>query len=139
MEFEVKREIATSIAGEHGEIVENDMSQGRFWFRLSINGCNNVDQLYLHLVAIGLLDYQAKKLCVALGECSNDNGEQLSEVCGVAEDGVMGFVVSASTEEELEEKTGFFIEAVEKMKEAASDCLLHSIPSWAIKEKLLPI
>ena len=31
----------------------------------------------------------------------------------------MSFVVSASTEEELEEKTGFFIEAVAKIKEAA--------------------
>ena len=47
----------------------------------------------------------------------------------------MSFVVSASTEEELEEKTSFFIEAVTKMKEAAANCLLHSVPVWAIKEK----
>ena len=139
MEFEVRRYLATSIAGEVGEIIENDMSQGRFWFRLSINGCNNVDQLYLHLVAIGLLDYQARKLCVALGEHSNDEGELLADICGIAEDGVMSFVVSAVAEKELEEKTNFFIEAVAKMKEAASDCLLHSIPSWAIKEKELYI
>ena len=72
MEFEVRRDMATSMAGELSEILENDMSQGKFWFRLSINGCNNVDQLYLHLLAIGLLDYQARKLCVDLGECSND-------------------------------------------------------------------
>lgn len=135
MEFEVRRDMVTSMTGELGETFENDMSQGKFWFRLSINGCNNVDQFYLHLLAIGLLDYQAKKLCVALGECSNDRGESVAEVCGIAEDGVMSFVVSASMEEELEEKTSFFIEAVAKMKEAASDCLLHRIPSWAIKEK----
>ena len=139
MEFAVRRDMATSMAGELGEIVENDMSQGRFWFRLSINGCNNVDQLFLHLVAIGLLDFQARRLCVNLGECSNDKGELLAEVCGVAEDGVMSFVVSASTEGELEEKTGFFIEAVEKMKEAASGYLLHSIPSWALRAEELPI
>ncbi len=138
MEFAVRRDMATSMAGELGEIVENDMSQGRFWFRLSINGCNNVDQLYLHLVAIGLLDFQARRLCVNLGECCNVEGELLAEVCGVAEDGVMSFVVSASSEGELEEKTGFFIEAVEKMKEAASGYLLHSIPSWALNvEELL--
>jgi hypothetical protein len=135
VEFEVRRDLATSMVGELGEILENDMSQGRFWFRFSINGCDNVDQLYLHLLAIGLLDYQARKLCVALGECGNDKGEQLADVCGIAEDGVMSFVVSASTEEELEEKTGFFIEAVTKMKEAAANCLLHSVPIWAIKEK----
>ncbi len=139
MEFEVRRDMVTSMAGEIGENFENDMGQGRFWFRLSVNGCNNVDQLYLHFLAIGLLDFQARKLCVTLGEWSNDNGELLAEVCGIAEDGVMSFMISASTEEELEEKTGFFIEAVAKMKEAVSDCLLHSIPSWAIKEKELSI
>ena len=139
MEFDVRRDMATSMAGELGEILENDMSQGRFWFRLSISGCNNVDQLYLHLVAIGLLDYQARKLCIALGECCNDAGELLVDVCGIAEDGVMSFVVSASTEEELEEKTGFFIEAVAKMKEAVSACLLHRIPSWATREKHLSV
>jgi hypothetical protein len=135
VEFEVRRDMATSMAGGLGEILENDMSQGKFWFRLSINGCNNVDQLYLHLLAIGLLDYQARKLCVDLGETSNDRGERIAEVCGIAEDGVMSFVVSASMEEEMEEKTGFFIEAVGKIKEAASDCLLHGVPSWATKEK----
>lgn len=135
MEFEVRRDMVTSMAGEFGEMVENDMSQGRFWFRLSINGCNNVDQLYLHFLAVGLLDYQARKLCVALGECSDDKGDQLAEVCGVAENGVMSFVVSASTEEELEEKTDFFVQAVAKIKEAASSCLLRSVPSWATKEK----
>jgi hypothetical protein len=139
MELEVRRDMVTSMAGALGEIVENDVSQGRFWFRLSVNGCNNVDQLYLHLVAIGLLDFQARKLCVDLGECSNEEGELLADICGIAEDGVMSFVVSAATEEELEEKTCFFIDAVAKMKEAVSDCLLHSIPSWAIKEKVLPI
>jgi hypothetical protein len=47
----------------------------------------------------------------------------------------MSFVVSASTGEELAEKTGFFIEAVGKIKEAVSNCLLHGVPSWATKEK----
>ena len=139
MEFEVRRNMVTSMAGELGEIIENDMSQGRFWFRLSINGCNNVDQLYLHLVAIGLLDFQARTLCVNLGECGNDEGDLLADVCGVAEDGVMSFVVSASTEAELEEKTSLFVEAVAKLKEAATDCLLQSIPSWATIEKELSV
>ena len=139
MEFEVRRDMVTSMAGELGEKVDNDMSQGRYWFRLSINGCNNVDQFYLHLVAIGLLDYQARKLCVALGECCNDEGELLADICGIAEDGLMSFVISAGTEEELEEKTGFFIEAVAKIKEAASGYLLQGVPSWAIKEKALSV
>ena len=133
----MKREMATSMTGELDEILENDMSQGKFWFRLSINGCNNVDQLYLHLLAIGLLDYQARKICVALGESINERGEQLAEVCGIPEGGIMSFVVSASTEEELEEKTGFFIDAVAKIKEAVSNCLLQGVPSWATKEKEL--
>ncbi len=137
MEFEVKRDMATSMAGDLGEVLEIDMKQGRFWFRLSINGCNNVDQLYLHLMSIGVLDFQARKLCVALGECSNDKGERLADICGIAEDGVMSFVISAATEEELEEKTSFFIEAVAKIKEAASGYLLQGVPSWATKEKEL--
>ncbi len=134
MEFEVRRDITIEVEG-HTEIIENEMNQGRFWFRLYINRCSNVDQLYLHLLSIGLLDYQARKLCVDLGESSNERGEQLAEVCGIAEGGVTSFVMSASTEEELEEKTGFFIETVTKMKEAAANCLLHSVPIWAIKEK----
>lgn len=134
MEFEVRRDITIEAEGLN-EIIENDMNQGRFWFKLYINRCNNVDQLYLHLLSIGLIHYQARKLCADLGESSNGRGEQLAEVCGIAEDGVMSFVVSASTEEELEEKTGFFIEAVAKMKEAAANCLLRSVPIWAIKEK----
>jgi hypothetical protein len=131
--------MVTSMAGELGEKVDNDMNQGRYWFRLSINGCNNVDQFYLHLVAIGLLDYQARKLCVSLGECCNDEGELLADICGIAEDGLMSFVISAGTEEELEEKTGFFIEAVAKIKEAASGYLLQGVPSWVIKEKTLSV
>jgi len=135
MEFEIKRDIVTSMVGELGEILENDMNLGKFWFRLSINGCIDIDQLYLHLLSIGLLDYQAKKLCVDLGECINDRGEQLAEVCGIAEGGVMSFVVSASTESELEEKTTFFVQSVVKIKEAASNCLLQAVPSWTKKEK----
>ncbi|NVN93637.1 MAG: hypothetical protein HXX11_24010 [Desulfuromonadales bacterium] len=137
MEFAVRRVIVTSISGVLGESLDNDMKQGKFWFRLSINGCNNVDQLYLYLMSIGLLDYQARKLCAALGESSNEQGEYLAEVFGIEEDGVMSFIVSAATDDELEEKTGLFIEGVEKMKEAALIYLLQKVPSWATKKKEL--
>ncbi len=135
MEFEVKREMATSMSRELFQFFEEDRRQGKFWFRLYVNDCGNVDDLYLFLLKSGLMDCQARQVCIDFGEQENSRGETIAEICGLKEEDIMSFAVSASTEDELEEKINFFVEGVKKMKEAVNSNLLHQVPEWAKEEK----
>lgn len=131
MDFEVKREMVTIIeGGELKAMLESDAKEGKFWFRFLVNGCSNVDDLYLYLVRIGLLDFHARQICVSFGEYENDNGETISEIFGIKEGEVMNFMAIASSKDELDEMVGYFVEGVKRMKEAVTDCLLHQVPKW---------
>ena len=140
MEFEVKSAMVTSIEDkELKAMLESDAKQGKFWFRLIVNGCSNVDELYLHLLEIGLLDFQARQVCAAFGEFANDNGETIADIFGVMEGETMSFMATGSSKVELEEKMEFFVEGVKRIKEAVTDCLLHQIPVWATEGKSVSI
>lgn len=140
MDFEVKREMVTSFDNvELAEMHESDASQGKFWFRLQINGCSNVDELYLHLLGIGLQDFRARQVCVAFGEYADEKGETIAEIFGIKEGEVMSFMVMASSVDELNEKVGFFIEGVKQLKETVFHCLLHQVPEWATEGKRITV
>lgn len=140
MEFEVKSEMVTSIEDkELKAIFECNTKQGKFWFRLQINGCSNVDELYLHIMGVGLLDFQARQVCAAFGEYVDEKGETIAEIFGLKEGEVMSFMAMASSEDELDELVGFFVEGVKQMKEAVTDCLLRQIPEWVTEGKSVSI
>jgi len=132
MEFDVRREMITSLDNEElRALYEDDLKQGKFWFRLYVNGCANADELYLHLVDIGLLDFQARRICVEFGEYADDRGITIAELFGVKEREVMSFMLIAASEEELEEKAAFFVQGVKQMKETVGFTLVQQIPDWA--------
>lgn len=139
MDVTVIVEMATSIHVAFDEILERDIKQGKFWFRIHINECRNVDELYLHLLDHGLVDFQARKACADLGEHTNNKGEKLADVFGFQEGQVMSFLLSASTEDEFEEKMCLFSEGVRNMKETVENYLLHQTPDWVQKGKSLII
>jgi len=132
MELNVRREMITSLDDEELKILyEDDLKQGKFWFRLYVNGCANVDELYLHLVDTGLLDFQARRICVEFGEYADDREITIAELFGVKEGEMMSFMLTAASEEELEEKAAFFVQGVKQMKEAVGFTLIQQIPDWA--------
>ncbi len=134
MDFNVRREMATAKSPELFQLFEEDRRQGKFWFRLYVNDCGNVDDLFLFLLKSGLMDFQARQVCIDFGERENSRGETIADICGLKEGDIMSFAVSASTEDELEEKVNFFVEGLKKMKEAVNTYLLHQVPEW-VKEK----
>lgn len=134
MEIDIRREIVTCLEdGKLKELFERDCKQGRFWFRLYLNNCRNVDELFSHLLLLDLFEFQARNICLEFGEHRNNRGENLSDICGVKEGVEMSFMVSASSEEELEEKMNFFIEGARKLKEAVNEGLSQKTPEWAKK------
>jgi len=140
MEFEVKMAMVTSLDdGDLNEKLESNAKQGKFWFRLQINGCSNVDELYLHIIDFGVLDFQARQVCAAFGEYADEKGETIAEIFGIKEGEVMSFMVTASSEDELDEKVGFFVEGVKQVKEAVTYILLHQIPEWVAVEKSISV
>lgn len=140
MDFEVRREMITFLHdGQLRELLERDQKQGKFWFRLYINGCPNTDELNSCLLGIGLLDFQARQICIDFGDYTNDTEERIADLFGVKEGGIMSFMVAASTEEELEGKINFFMSGVKQMKEAVDHCLLHRIPEWVREEKKITL
>ncbi|NVN93564.1 MAG: hypothetical protein HXX11_23610 [Desulfuromonadales bacterium] len=136
----MKREMVSSIDDkELKELHERDAKLGKFWFRLYVNDCANADELYLHLLGIGLLEFQARQACVNFCEYENSKGETIAEIFGMKEGETMSFIVTASSEEELKEKVVFFVEGINLMKKAVIDCLLHRIPEWVAVGKKLTI
>jgi len=132
MEIVIRKEMVTSIEDDElKEMFENDCKRGRIWFRLYLNSCRNVDELFSHLLVLDLLDYQARNICLEFGEYKNNGDEKLSDICGVKEGEGMSFMVTASSKEELEEKINFFVEGTLKMKEAVMEGLSQKIPEWA--------
>ncbi len=140
MEIEIRREIITWFElSELREMLEKDCKQGRFWFRIYINNCRNVDKLFDHLSDLNLFEFQARKIFLEFGDQMNSRGEKLSEICGIKEGVQTSFMVSAASKEELEEKMNFFVEGAKKMKEAVNECLSQKIPEWTMGETLIKI
>jgi len=88
---------------------------------------------------IGLLDFQARQVCANFGEYADEKGETIAELFGIKEGEVMSFMAMASSEDELDEKVGFFVEGVKQLKEAVCHCLLHQVPVWVTTREKITI
>jgi len=129
--FEVRWEMVTSLDDvELRALHQKDLKQGKFWFRLHINDFYNIDDMYLYLLEVGLMDFQARQACIDFGEYANNNGETIAEAFGIKECEVMSFILIASSEKELEEKAKFFVEGVKQVKDKVTHILLHRFPEW---------